>query len=82
MNRDWILFHLREATEELTRTIKQIESDPEYGEIEFEIAVAHVYNHINTAWNSRDVDMDRTARCSDEDFYAWRTFPSDILMGR
>jgi hypothetical protein len=82
MNKDWILFHLREAREELTRTIAQLESDPDYGEIEFEIAMAHMYNHLNTGWNSRGVDEERTAKSSGEDFYAWRAFPTDIPLGR
>jgi hypothetical protein len=66
----------------LTRTIAWLESDPGSSEIEFEIAMAHVYNHLNTAWNSRNVDDERTAACSDDDFYVWRAFPSDIQMGR
>jgi hypothetical protein len=82
MNKQWILFHLREAHEELTRTIAQIESEPDYGEAYFEIAVAHVYNHVNTAWNSRNVDEDSTATSSEADFYKWRAFPVDILMGK
>jgi hypothetical protein len=81
MNKDWILFHLREGLEELTRTIAAFEAKPEYDETKFEIAMAHLYNHLNTAWNSRQSDPERTAKCSDEDFYAWRAFPSDISMG-
>lgn len=81
MNKDWILSHLREGLEELARTIAAIEAEPDYDEIEFEIAMAHLYNHLNTAWNTRKVDPERIAECSDEDFYAWRAFPSDISMG-
>lgn len=82
MNKDWILFHLREGLDELTRTIAATEGKPDYDEIEFEIAMAHLYNHLNTAWNSRNADAGRTTKCSDEDFYAWRAFPSDISMGK
>ena len=67
MNKDWIAFHLREGL---------------FEETEFEIAMAHLYNHLNTAWNSRNADDERTAKCSDEDFFAWRAFPADIQMGR
>jgi len=80
MNKDWIRFHLREALDELTQTITKLESGPDYSEIDLQIAMEHLYNHLNTAWNSRDVDPDRAARCSEEDFYAWRDFPSDISM--
>jgi hypothetical protein len=30
MNREFVLFNLREVLEEVERTIKEIESDPEY----------------------------------------------------
>ena len=82
MNREWILCHLREAQEELTRTISQIESEPDYDEIEFEIAMAHMYDHLNTGWNSRTIDHERIATGSEDDFYAWRAFPTDIPLGR
>ncbi|MSQ95033.1 MAG: hypothetical protein EXR98_10830 [Gemmataceae bacterium] len=78
MNKQWILDHLREAQEELTRTIAQIESEPEYGDIEFEIALAHLYSHVNTAWNSRGVDDASAGTASDDEFCRWRAFPVDI----
>jgi hypothetical protein len=82
MNKTWILSHLREAHEELTRTIARIDAASEVDEIEFEIALAHMYNHLNTAWNSRAASDQQIAAHSDEDFYAWREYPSDISMGR
>ena len=53
LNREWILTHLREAKEELDRTIDKIENDEEYCEEEFEIAMDHTYTHLNIAWNER-----------------------------
>ena len=81
MNKRWILTHLREAHEELTRTIEKIEADPEADEIVFEIAIAHMFNHLNTAWNSRAVTDDKIAKMTKDDFYAWRAYPKDISMG-
>ena len=72
LNKQWIIFHLQEAQEEILNTIEQLGSEPEYSETDFEIAVAHMYNHLNTAWNSRSVDNDRTANSSDHDFFEWR----------
>jgi len=80
MNKSYILFHLNEALEDLTRTIAKIEADTDYGEIEFEIAMAHAYNHLNTAWNARHADDERVSNLSHEDFVRWRRFPSDIDM--
>jgi hypothetical protein len=82
MNKGWILFHLREAQEELTRTISNIEAAENADEIEFEIAIAHMYNHLNTAWNARAASDREIAAQSDDDFYRWRAFPADISMGR
>jgi hypothetical protein len=80
MNREWISCHLREGLEELTRTLASIESNPDYSEIEFEIAMAHAYHHLNTAWNSRNAVPEHVALCSEDDFYAWRAFPTDHAM--
>ena len=80
MNKEWILINLREALDELTRTIAAIESERDYSEIEFEIAMQHLYDHVNTAWNSRNVSAERVSQHSEEDFYAWRGFPTDISM--
>ena len=50
MNRDYVLFHLREAQCEIERTITEIESGPSYDYGEFVVAITHLYHHINTAW--------------------------------
>jgi hypothetical protein len=82
MNKGWILFHLHEAHEDLTRTIAKMDAAPDIDGIEFEIAIAHIYNHLNTAWNSRDVNDERIAAQSEEDFFSWRAYPTDISIGR
>jgi hypothetical protein len=82
MNKGWILFHLREAHEELTRTIAKMNAADTVNEIEFEIALAHMYNHLNTAWNSRTASDEQIAAQTNDDFYKWRAFPADIAMGR
>ena len=81
MNKVWILSHLREAQAELSQTIARIDAAPEVDEIEFEIALAHMYNHLNTAWNSRTASDEEITTHSREDFYLWRAFPPDISMG-
>ena len=81
MNREWVLFHLREAEEELRRTIAEIESTPEYGYGEFIVAITHAYHHINTAWNSKNESQARVNACVEEDFQQWRQFPSDVYLG-
>jgi len=48
MNRDWVLFNLREAEEEIRRTIADIETTPDYDYGEFVVAMSHAYHHLNT----------------------------------
>ncbi|MDB6119226.1 MAG: hypothetical protein JWO08_3007 [Verrucomicrobiaceae bacterium] len=77
MNRDAVLFHLTEAKEELDRTIAEVAGNPEYDYGEFVVAMGHLYQHLNTAWNGRDVSEERFSQCTQEDFDAWRKLPSN-----
>jgi len=80
MNRQHTLLHLREAAEELQRTIHKIENDQDYGFGEFSVAMQHLYHHLNTAWNARDESSERVRACSDEDFARWGQFPEDLYL--
>jgi hypothetical protein len=82
MNRSFVLFHLKEAQEELDRTIREIEDDPNYEHGEFVVAMSHLYHHANTAWNARNASKQATDDCSEEDFARWRKMPpdSDLLL--
>jgi hypothetical protein len=80
MNKEWVVWNLKEAQKELTRTIADLESDSEYDYPEFSVAMAHLYHHLNTAWNSRDVSEQVASECSQENFDRWRQMPTDILL--
>ncbi len=80
MNKEWIHFHLTEALEELNRTINELSNDPDYGIGDFSVGMQHIFHHLNTAWNSRDVSPKKASESSDKDFNAWRQFPKDIDM--
>jgi hypothetical protein len=80
MNREQTLWHLREAAQELQRTIQRIEDESEYGHGEFSVAMQHLYHHLNTAWNARDESPERVRACSDEDFAHWGQFPQDLYL--
>ena len=80
MNKAWVLFNLKEALEELKRTIKEIESDPEYDFGQYLVAMEHLYHHINTAWNSRNSTNQEDEECSESNFAKDRQFPSDLDM--
>ncbi len=82
MNQDAVLFHLREAQEELDRTIKEMAADPSYGPAEFVVAMSHLYHHLNTAWNGQEASPERHRECAQSDFDAWRKFPkeADLML--
>lgn len=77
MNREVVLFHLREAKEQLDSMIAEIPSDPEYDIGEFRVEMGHVYHHLNTAWNGRDQTDEQFKKCTDVDFARFRRFPQD-----
>ena len=80
MNRRHVLFHLKEAAEELNRTVAEIAADADYSEPELSVAMQHLYHHLNTAWNARAVDEARLERSTDQDFNRWSAFPGDLPM--
>ena len=82
MNNNAVLFHLREAKEELDRTIAELETTPDYDAGELRVAMSHLYHHLNTAWNGRDASREAHRDCVQADFDAWRKFPenADILL--
>jgi hypothetical protein len=80
MNRDWVLFHLKEAHEELTRTIQEVRDKPDYDYGEFFPAMQHLYHHLNTAWNAREASESELAQVTDANFKRWSSFPADLLM--
>ena len=75
MNRAVVLFHLREAAEQVMETIQNLESSGDYGPKEFQVDMGHLYHHLNTAWNGQDQTDAQHAKCTDEDFKRFRRFP-------
>lgn len=80
MNKGFILFNLKEAQEAIDRLLEQIQASQEYSFEELEVDIAHVYQHVNTAWNARAESDTASNQCSQEDFDRWRQFPSDLKM--
>ena len=79
MNTDFLLFNLREAQEEIENTIRDLETDSDYGESEFSVAMMHLYHHVNTAWNARKSTPEQSKSCTDEDFNRWSRYPTDLM---
>jgi len=50
METAWMKAHFAEAVDELAELIERLDS---LSEVELEIALAHVYRHLNVGWNGR-----------------------------
>lgn len=82
MNREFVLLHLREAAEELARTVNSIETDPEYDSGLFLVAMQHVYHHANSAWNGQDLAELRATNLTDQSWSRLGEFPSTFPLMR
>lgn len=77
MNKAHVLSHLREAAEELERTIKALKRAG-YDEAELSVAMEHIYHHLNTAWNAKHLSASRVRGQTDRDFNSWGVYPKDL----
>ena len=80
MNKEYILYNLKEAKEAIEQIIQDLEKDSEYGKEAYYVDMQHLYHHLNTAWNSRFSTRKQSIKCSKKDFNTWRQFPNDIEM--
>ena len=81
LNKEWVLDNLREAKEELERAISEVEGEPDYDSGQFCVVLTEVYEHLNMAWNSRDVSDEAAKECSNKNYWKWRRMPTDVLYG-
>jgi len=80
MNKPWVRFHLNESIGELQKVIEAIDGRTSFSTEEFEIAIAHAYHHLNTAWNSRSISDQEAREHTDWDYSTWRQFPTDLNL--
>ena len=77
MNKSHVLYHLREAQQQLSQMIEGLENDAEYEYGDYMPDMSHLYHHINSAWNGQNASDERVESCSEENFNFWRSMPSD-----
>lgn len=76
MNKEHVLFHLREAKEELDSLIRDVTSEPDFEFGEYVVGMSHLYHHVNTAWNGRDASPQDAEECTQSNFDSWRQMPN------
>jgi hypothetical protein len=80
MNTRFIASNLKEAEGELRDLITRIDSGEPLSFEDYHVAMAHIYHHLNSAWNGRDATDEQWRECTDEDYQKWQKFPHDLSM--
>ena len=80
MNREFVLSNIREAVDELSRTVAEMEKDPDYGSGEFLVAMQHAYHHLNSAWNGQDVSELKVINMTDATWSRLGAFPAEFPL--
>ncbi len=73
-----IAFDLQDASEELSKIIEMIRPPDEIDEDEFNVRMAHLYSHLNAAWNVRNTTGDALEFADKRQRNSWKRFPEDL----
>lgn len=77
-----LMYELEDAHEHLGNLIRDMDTSTD--EVDFRIRLAHVYAHLNRAWNLRDKDdawhdaLTMTVPMQNPEYDAARAFPTDL----
>jgi hypothetical protein len=69
-----LLYELDDAKEHLESLIEEMTKSKDFDEIDFGIALRHIYSHLNRAWNAKD----HIGEVSTEDFDNYSNMPTDL----
>ena len=72
--------NLEDALEELKRLNERALLGDMPDEVEFRIAMQHIYHHLNFAWNTRHESVQNYAGMMNEEFKQWGKFPKDLEL--
>ncbi len=83
MTKDYLVlaqigYDLRDAIEELQKIIELSHPNTEFDEDEFNVRMAHLYSHLNTAWNVRNLVEKDLETADGNQLNLWKEFPKDI----
>lgn len=79
----WIEFELTEGLEHLNDLIRDIEFDSLINDGDLQVQVAHLYSHLNHAWNARSYRRSELDKLPIDDQSAiGRPYPSDLGLAK
>ena len=73
-----ISYNLEDALEELAHISEMFRPNVEVDESEFKVRMAHLYGHLNYAWNMRNVSEAGLESADSEQLNVGSRFPTDI----
>jgi hypothetical protein len=73
-----ISYNLEDALEELAQISDMFRPNVEVDESELKVRMAHLYSHLNTAWNMRNVSEADLESADGEQMKEWSRFPTDL----
>ncbi|MCD9185866.1 MAG: hypothetical protein LUM44_05505 [Pyrinomonadaceae bacterium] len=70
---------MSDAKEDLEEIIEMFDPQKEfYEEEEFKVRMAHLYRHLNSAWNRRNITAEQLENADGMKTNIWGEFPKDI----
>lgn len=73
-----IAYDLQDAAQELSEIMKLISSQTAIDKDEFNVRMAHLYSHLNTAWNVRNLTSNDLDSADGKQRDLWMKFPEDL----
>jgi hypothetical protein len=73
-----IAYDLQDASDELSEIMELFRPNIEIDEEEFKWRMAHLYNHLNTAWNVRNLSDNELEFADGKQIDLWKEFPKDL----
>jgi hypothetical protein len=80
MNTRFIASNLKEAEQDLQRLTARAAAGEDISFEDFHVAMAHIYHHLNSAWNGRNITDAEWRECTDENYKKWESFPRDLPL--
>ena len=80
LNRNWMLSQLRQVRDDLVSLVATMEEVPAVDQAAFAEVMEDVYQHLNTAWNSRNASEDELDAVAGGAFEDWARMPSDFVL--
>ncbi len=78
ITRAMIGYNLSDAQEHLGQLLQEMQNDPEFGEVEFRLGLAHIYAHLNRAWHQQHASDEEVENPGEAQWDKWSQFPTDL----